>query len=208
VLLWDALKEVGGWLQKIVGQPDGSGLAGVRHLLELISGVVMARFVASMVAGFIAAFAPLTALLPALAALGIIGVYSGVFGGGDGTGSAGIGAARRGRMGYRGANKGMGAAPTSAEAKATEKESWDFWKAQGLSDAGAAAMVATEQGESNFNPRSFGDADTGGAHGSFQWHMDRVNKILAATGIDVRTASHLERDEIWQNRGIPESAGI
>jgi hypothetical protein len=48
VLLWDALKEVGGWLQKIVGQPDGSGLAGVRHLLELISGVVMARFVASL----------------------------------------------------------------------------------------------------------------------------------------------------------------
>ena len=50
VLLWDALKEVGGWLEKILGQPDAGGLAGVRHLLELISGVVMARFVASMVA--------------------------------------------------------------------------------------------------------------------------------------------------------------
>lgn len=155
VLLWDALKEVGGWLQKIIGQPDGGGLAGVRHLLELISGVVMARFVVSMVAGFIAAFAPLTALIAGLAALGIIGagVYAIYRGFTDedrlaGTESAGSGAARRGRMGYRGANKGMGAAPTSAQAKATEKESWDFWKAQGLFDAGAGAMVATEQGES------------------------------------------------------------
>jgi Phage tail lysozyme len=210
VLLWDALKEVGGWLQKIIGQPDGGGLAGVRHLLELISGVVMARFVVSMVAGFIArfvvsmvagfiaAFAPLTALIAGLAALGIIGagVYAIYRGFTDedrlaGTESAGSGAARRGRMGYRGANKGMGAAPTSAQAKATEKESWDFWKAQGLFDAGAGAMVATEQGESGFNPRNIGDS--GAAHGSFQWHMDRVNKILAATGIDVRTASHLDQ---------------
>jgi len=200
VLLWDALKEVGGWLQKIIGQPDSSGLAGVRHLLELISGVVMARFVASMVLGFAAAFAPLTALLAALAAIGIVGLYSGVFGrdaeelgfgGQGGTESAGREGSRRGRMGYRGANKAIGAAPTSAQAKATEKESWDFWKAQGLSDAGAAAVVATEQGESGFNPRNIGDS--GAAHGSFQWHMDRVNKILAATGIDVRTASHLDQ---------------
>jgi hypothetical protein len=58
-LLWDALKEVGGWLQKIIGQPDAGGVAGMRHLLEFISGVVMIRFVASMVAGFTAAFAPL-----------------------------------------------------------------------------------------------------------------------------------------------------
>ena len=208
VLLWDALKEVGGWLQKIIGQPDESGLAGVRHLLELISGVVMARFVASMVAGFIAAFAPLTALMAALAALGIIsvgaytageavrgwfggGAEGGGFGAGEGTASGGHGTTRRGRFGHGGANKGIGAAPTSAEAKATEKESWDFWKAQGLSDDGAAAMVATEQGESGFNPRNIGDS--GAAHGSFQWHMSRVNKILAATGIDVRTASHLDQ---------------
>lgn len=115
------------------------------------------------------------------------------FGHGGSIGRSGAGGGGRGKMGYRGANKDMGAAPTSAEAKATEKESWNFWKTQGLSDAGAAAMVATEQGESNFNPRSFGDADTGGAHGSFQWHMDRVNKILAVTGIDVRTASHLDQ---------------
>jgi len=52
-------------------------------------------------------------------------------------------------------------------------------------------MVATEQGESGFNPRTIGDS--GAAHGSFQWHMDRVNKILAAAGIDVGTASHLDQ---------------
>ena len=123
--LWDALKEVGSWLQKIIGQPDGSGLAGVRHLLEFISGVVMARFVVSMVAGFIAAFAPLTALLAALAALGVIGALAyaggeaiqgwlgggasgGGFGPGEGTASGGHGATRRGRFGHGGAGGGGG----------------------------------------------------------------------------------------------------
>jgi hypothetical protein len=128
-LLWDSLKEVGGWLQKIIGQPDGNGLAGVRHLLEFISGVVMARFVASMAAGFVLAFAPLTALLVALAALGIIsvGAYAageavrgwfgggssggGGFGAGEGTASGGHGATRRGRFGHGGAGSGGGGRP-------------------------------------------------------------------------------------------------
>jgi hypothetical protein len=125
VLLWDALKEVGGGLQKIIGQPDSSGLAGVRHLLELISGVVMARFVASMVLGFAAAFAPLTALLAALAALGVVGVGAytagetvrgwlgggtggGGFGPGEGTAAAGHGVTRRGRFGHGGTRGGNG----------------------------------------------------------------------------------------------------
>jgi hypothetical protein len=119
-LLWDALKEVGSWLQKIIGQPDGNGLAGVRHLLELISAFVVGRFAITMAAGFITAFAPLTALLAGLAALGIIGVGAyaageavrGWFGGGGGepgfggqggTESAGREGVRRGKMGYRSA---------------------------------------------------------------------------------------------------------
>ena len=124
VLLWEALKEVGVWLQKIIGNPDSSGLAGVRHLLEFISGVVMARFVASMVAGFVLAFAPLTALLAGLAALGVIsvGAYtageavrgwlggSGGFGAGEGTEGGGHGATRRSRFGHGGggARRGSG----------------------------------------------------------------------------------------------------
>ncbi len=97
--LWDALKEVGDWLQKIIGQPNKDGLAGVRHLLEFISGIVMARFVISMVAGFTAAFAPVTALLLALGALGVIslGAYTAGeavrdwWGGGSGGGGPGSG---------------------------------------------------------------------------------------------------------------------
>jgi hypothetical protein len=80
----------------------------------------MVRFVATMAAGFVAAFAPLTLLLSALAALGIIGVGAytageavrgwlggGTAGGGfgpeEGTASGGHGAARRGKFGHGGA---------------------------------------------------------------------------------------------------------
>src|SRR3984893_3789310 len=112
VLLWAALKEVGSWLQKIIGQPDAGGLAGVRHLLEVISGVVMARFVASMVAGFALAFGPVTALLTALGAIGVIAYSGGWRGGGGGGGfgagggeeSGGHGRERRGRFGHGGAS--------------------------------------------------------------------------------------------------------
>jgi hypothetical protein len=177
VFLWDALKEVGGWLQKIIGQPDGTGLAGVRHLLELISGIVMVRFVASMVAGFIAAFAPLTALLAGLAALGIIGVGAyaageavrgwlgggagaggagGGFGPGEGTESGGHGAQRRGRFGHGGARGGGGGADaggvntggTSRERIATAMAAMkDQLRKEGVPEASIHAAAALMVGQ-------------------------------------------------------------
>ena len=72
-----------------------------------------------------------------------------------------------------------------------EKESYQFWLAQGYSPAQAAGLVANEQAESGFKPAAVGD--NGSARGLFQWHPDRVAKILAATGIDVRTAGHMDQ---------------
>ena len=192
--LWDALKEVGGWLQKIIGQPDGSGLAGVRHLLEFISGVVMARFVASMVWGFVAAFAPLTALLAALAALGIIsvGAYTvgeaiqgwlgggssgGGFGPGEGTASGGHGATRRGRFGHGGgagagagtgaAGGGGGKAPEGSLRERGLRLMNDLITKYGYTPESAAMAAGQAEAESNINP-SGPAGDAGASVGMFQ----------------------------------------
>jgi hypothetical protein len=73
------------------------------------------------------------------------------------------------------------------------KESFDFWKEKGLTDAQAAGLVGMEQGESQFNPRSVGDG--GLAHGAFQHHPDRRANILRGTGIDISTATHRQQLE-------------
>lgn len=72
-----------------------------------------------------------------------------------------------------------------------QQKSLDFWISQGYTPEQAAGIVANEKAESNFNPSAVGDG--GAARGSFQWHVDRRNKILAATGIDVATAGHLDQ---------------
>lgn len=79
-----------------------------------------------------------------------------------------------------------------------KRESFQFWLSQGYTPAQAAGLVANEQAESGFNPRAIGDS--GAAHGSFQWHSDRIAKIKAATGIDVTTASHVDqlRAAAWE----------
>lgn len=219
VLLWDALKEVGGWLQKIIGQPDGSGLAGVRHLLEVISGVVMVRFAASMAAGFIAAFAPLTALLLALGALGIIslGAYTagdtirgwlggGVGGGGggfepsEGTAAGGHGATRRGRFGH-------GGAPGSARRGGGVPPSGPSGSVYSMIDKAAAgdhrvadAMKAIFEGESEHAKGVFDVGDRGASYGPFQMDVEggRLGaQFQEATHIDPRKPENQQAVANW-----------
>ncbi len=61
----------------------------------------------------------------------------------------------------------------------------DFWTSQGYSREQAAAWAAQEQSESSGNPRAYNQ----GHYGLYQWSEARRQKILAATGIDVATAS-------------------
>lgn len=88
--------------------------------------------------------------------------------------------------------------------KGASSESMKFWLSQGYSRAQAAALVANEQRESNFNPSAIGD--NGQAKGIFQWHPDRRQRILASTGIDIDKAGHADqlKAAAWelQNMGI------
>ena len=202
-LLWDALKEVGGWLQKIIGQPDSGGLAGVRHLLEIISGVVMARFVASMVLGFAAAFAPLTALLAALAALGVVGVGAytageavrgwlgggtsgGEFGPGEGMAAGGHGTARRGRFGHGDGGRGADLGKEGWWTPERQKHAYDKLRAGGLSDMGAKGLISRWVNvESTGGPASE-NAIGGGHFGIGQWSRARGSSIWGNTDFDTQ----------------------
>lgn len=81
---------------------------------------------------------------------------------------------------------------------ANKAESMKFWMSQGYTQAQAAGLVANEEAESSFNPTKVGDG--GRAVGSFQWHPDRAAAILKSTGIDVRSASHIDqlRAAAWE----------
>jgi hypothetical protein len=185
VLLWSALKETGSWLQKIIGQPDGTGLAGVRHLLEFISGVVIVRFAAAMAAGFVTAFAPVTLLLAALAALGVIsvgayaageavrgwlgGVVPGGVGGGfgpsEGTASGGHGPARRRRFGH-GGSVGRGHTGTDSGSGGKPNANFTAENAKALRESAARlgttpedlATVIGYETEGTFSPSKWGGA--------------------------------------------------
>jgi hypothetical protein len=74
--------------------------------------------------------------------------------------------------------------------EALAREAYDFWRANGLSRQAALGVVANEDVESagfkihapgDYNPRT-GKYE---ARGAFQWHEDRRDAILKATGIDV-----------------------
>lgn len=79
-----------------------------------------------------------------------------------------------------------------------EAESAAYWKSQGYSPAQVAALLSNERAESSFNSASIGD--NGAARGIFQWHAPRRARILAATGIDVASASHTDqlRAAAWE----------
>lgn len=94
-----------------------------------------------------------------------------------------------------------------AQYYATALESYKFWSTpntfMGCSTAEfkpwhAIGMVANEDKETSFMWWAVGDKGT--AHGSFQWHADRRDAILRATGIDVNRANHLENLQaaLWE----------
>lgn len=95
---------------------------------------------------------------------------------------------------------------SSAQEKANAAESFAFWKANGFTDEQAAGMVANEVHESRTNPRAVGDG--GRAIGIFQHHPDRRAKILAGTGIDMSSATHLEQLQgaLWELRNYEKRA--
>lgn len=111
-------------------------------------------------------------------------------------------------------NRNTPAGPAQANGAAVNQqqsahEAYDFWTGKGFSPAGAASMVAMEQGESGFNPGARGDG--GSAHGLFQHHADRRARILAATGIDMSTASAADqREGLYQEmaRGLDRQSGM
>jgi hypothetical protein len=96
----------------------------------------------------------------------------------------------------------------SAQQTALARESYNYWRSQGLSREAALASVGNERGENVLGSHTPGDHGT--AFGGFQWHMDRVRAILAATGIDVRTASHLDqlRAARWEAENGPGGGHI
>lgn len=95
---------------------------------------------------------------------------------------------------------------SSAQEKANAAESFAFWKANGFTDEQAAGIVANEMHESRMNPRAVGDG--GRAIGIFQHHPDRRAKILAGTGIDMSSATHLEqlKGTLWELQNYEKRA--
>jgi hypothetical protein len=78
----------------------------------------------------------------------------------------------------------------TASQMANAKESWVFWKAD-VDDLHAAVLLGNEEGETSFRYPAIGDH--GEAYGTSQWHEVRRAAILAATGIDVKTAIHADQ---------------
>lgn len=91
-----------------------------------------------------------------------------------------------------GNRSGGGSKITSSQSNSYLRESMEYWMAQGYTREQAAGLVANEKAESNGNPNA-PHGDGGLASGIFQWHPDRVQNMLKATGIDVRRASHLDQ---------------
>lgn len=106
------------------------------------------------------------------------------------------------------AGEAWGNKPSGPAMDAAAKDAFKFWTSHGLSPAAAAGMVAQEQAESGFNPGARGD--NGSAGGSFQWHGDRRQAILAGTGIDVwaeKDANKQREAALWELNNTEKAAG-
>ena len=114
----------------------------------------------------------------------------------------------RGRFNGITSLRSAGTSGAAVNKQAAAKESYDDWISKGMSPAGAAALVATEQSEGGLgNTTSQGDG--GLARGLFQMHPDRRAAILNATGIDMATASAAQqREGLYQEmvRGLDPQA--
>lgn len=90
----------------------------------------------------------------------------------------------RGILGLSSADGAQSAAPiTGGQAAENAKKIYAMLRAGGLDHEGAVGILASNQTESGFNPNIPGDG--GAAKGLFQYHKDRRDAILAATGLDV-----------------------
>ena len=101
-----------------------------------------------------------------------------------------------------------GGLPNSQQEQQLAQQSYNFWIANGYSPAGASAMVAQEEAESQFGT----DPNTNNAAGAgnFQWSPARQQQILDATGINVMTADHAGQLQaaLWeQTQGNYQSVG-
>ena len=85
------------------------------------------------------------------------------------------------------------------------RESWDFWKSKGLSDAAVAGLLGMEQGENNFKAHGYGD--NGAAYGTMMWRAPRRKQIKEGMGLDVIGATHLQQLEAahWEMTQGPDT---
>ena len=82
---------------------------------------------------------------------------------------------------------------TKAE-QAAAKTTVQYFEGHGYTKNQAIGIAANVQAESSFDPKAYNPAK-GGHYGLVQWSQARREQILAATGIDVKTASYRKQLE-------------
>jgi hypothetical protein len=90
-----------------------------------------------------------------------------------------------------GALKRVFTGSTKAEQDAA-RQAVSYFKSQGYTQAQAIGITANIQAESSYDPKAYNPA-AGGHYGLAQWSNARREQILAATGIDVKTASYAQQ---------------
>lgn len=106
-----------------------------------------------------------------------------------------------------GALKQVFTGSTKAEQDAA-RQAVSYFKSQGYTQAQAIGLAANIQAESSYNPAAYNPAD-GGHYGIAQWSNARRQQILAATGIDVKTASYAQQLKAmaWELKHTQAAAG-
>lgn len=176
----------------------GALVAGAVAFTAAVPSIV-AGF-SAMAAGALAAAAPVAAFLAQLAAVAAV---AGIIVYGSSAGGEAIGHWANRKLGRGDANGVIGGTGSGV----FTGSSVDFWRSNGFSSAAAAGITANENRESGGRAGARGDG--GSAVGLFQWHPDRVAKILKNTGIDVRTAGREDqlKAALWelQSMGLSDS---
>src|SRR5208337_1075148 len=125
-----------------------------------------------------------------------LGLPRGILGGQGGPGGE---AGEAGGGGIRA--RSVGGAPTGKEADLA-KQGYDYLISQGASPDVAIAILGNARGENQLGSLAIGGS---GEMGQFQWKEDRRQRILAATGIDVRTAGFQDQLKafLWEAKNSP-----
>lgn len=132
-----------------------------------------------------------------------------------GAGGKGLGSATSSGTGGGHANendRGYGKAASGKELRAREDAEYKRAIDNGATPMEAAALAGNASQESGINPGARGDKNKAGeytAFGKFQWHQDRVDKIKAGAGIDVKTAGDDDQTKaaLWELRNNEKAAG-